>query len=214
MAFTDSIVSASGGQRDPAAGINSCIQETLFSGDMSDVSFAVGGGEFGNVKFFPAHKYIVSIRSTEFYTMFYGSVPEKGPQVDITDCTPDAFENMLRYMYTDTVDKDKFTMDNVFPTLRCADKYDLPQLAVMCLGFVTTQLNADNALDTLQRAIQWCAEDIVETCLQLVDLQSDVILNSEQFTTIAQDTLKMILQRGTISAEEYAIYLAVESGGL
>ncbi|XP_055347867.1 BTB/POZ domain-containing protein 6-like isoform X3 [Paramacrobiotus metropolitanus] len=140
--------------------------------------------------------------------MFYGSVPEKGSQIDISDCMPDAFENMLSYMYTDKVKK--LTVDNVFPTMRCADKYDLPQLDLICAEYVATQLNAENCMALLELAIQWKVDDIVEKCLQLVELQSDVILKSEQFTAIAQDTLKMVLERSAISAEENAIYLAVE----
>ncbi|XP_055347899.1 BTB/POZ domain-containing protein 6-like [Paramacrobiotus metropolitanus] len=168
-------------RRDPGAGLLSCTKETLVSGDLSDVQFSVGN-DFGAAKAFKGHKYIVSIRSTVFYRMFYGSVPENGPQVDIPDCMPDAFENMLSYMYTDAVDKENLTMENVFPTMRF----------------------------TLEQAIHWHADHIVEACLQLVELNSDIILSSDSFSTITHDILKMILQRCVLSAEENVIYMAVE----
>ncbi|XP_055347876.1 BTB/POZ domain-containing protein 6-like isoform X2 [Paramacrobiotus metropolitanus] len=196
-------------RRDPFSGLYSCTKETLVSGDLSDVQFSVGG-DFGAARVFKAHKYIVSIRSPVFYRMFYGSVPEKGPQVDIPDCIPDAFANMLSCMYTDAVDKDNLTMDNVFPTIRCADKYDLPQLTAICSDFVAAQLNAQNCIAILEQAVQWQADHVVEECLQLVEMETDLILRSESFTTITHDILKMILQRRVLSAEENVVYMAVD----
>ncbi|XP_055347898.1 BTB/POZ domain-containing protein 6-B-like [Paramacrobiotus metropolitanus] len=192
---------------DPDSGLQIYTKETLVSGDLSDVQFSVGG-DFGEAKLFKAHKYILSIRSPVFYAMFHGSMAESGPQVDIPDCMPDAFANMLSYLYTDTVEN--LTADNVVPTLRCADKYDLPQLATVCLEFVETRMNIGECLVTLERAVQWNADDIVEKCLRLVERHCDVIVQTEQFTAIAQDTLKMILQRSALAADEHDIYLAVE----
>ncbi|XP_055347936.1 BTB/POZ domain-containing protein 6-B-like [Paramacrobiotus metropolitanus] len=179
----------------------------LASGDRSDVQFCVGR-DFGAVKVFKAHKNIISIRSPVFCAMFYGSLAEKDPQIDVPDCVPDAFANMLSCMYTDTVEN--LSADNVVPTLRCADKNDFPELTSLGLKFVETRMNIGDCLVTLERAIQWRADDMVEKCLQLVERQSGVILQTEQFKAIAQDTLKMILQRNALRADEHDIYLAVE----
>ncbi|XP_055347897.1 BTB/POZ domain-containing protein 6-like [Paramacrobiotus metropolitanus] len=190
-----------------ASGLHSRIKVMLASGDLSDVQFSVGR-DFGAAKIFKAHKNIISIRSPVFYTIFYGSLAESGPQIDVPDCMPDAFANMLSCMYTDTVEN--LTVDNVISTLRCADKYDLPELTNLCLECVETRMNIGECLVTLERAVQWTADDIVEKCLRLVERRCDVIVQTEQFTAITQDTLKMILQRNALCADEHAIYLAVE----
>ncbi|XP_055347923.1 BTB/POZ domain-containing protein 2-like [Paramacrobiotus metropolitanus] len=193
----------------PAARLNSRIKQTLATGELSDVRFSVGrdcGPQ--HVQVFPAHKYMVSIRSTVFHAMFYGSVPETGPQVDIPDCMPDAFANMLSFMYTESVEN--LGMENVIVTMRCADKYDLPQLTSQCLDFIDSQLCPDNCLILLEEAINGRQDGVVEKCLQLVEVESAVILQSEEFTSIALDTLKLILQRNALSAEENIIYMAVE----
>ncbi|XP_055351478.1 BTB/POZ domain-containing protein 2-like [Paramacrobiotus metropolitanus] len=44
----------------------------------------------------------------------------------------------------------------------------------------------------------------------MLDKKTVEILRSEQFINIRQDTLRVILQRNTLSAEEHDIYLAVE----
>ncbi|XP_055347874.1 BTB/POZ domain-containing protein 6-like isoform X2 [Paramacrobiotus metropolitanus] len=201
-----------------ASGLYSYAMKTLTSGDLSDMQFSVGG-DFGAAKKFKAHKYILSIRSPVFYTMFYGSLVETGPQVDIPDCMPDAFANMLplvirysySYMYSDAVEN--LTAGNVVPTMRCADKYDLPELASMCLEFVDTkfvEMNIGECVVMLEQAVQWHVEDVVEKCLQLVKRQSDTVLQTEQFTTISQETLKMILQSSALTSEENIVYSAVE----
>ncbi|XP_055353042.1 BTB/POZ domain-containing protein 6-B-like [Paramacrobiotus metropolitanus] len=111
---------------------------------MSDVRFAVGH-QFGTVKMFAAHKYILSICSTVFDTMFNGSLPESCEDaIEIPDLPPEAFANMLSYIYTDSVEN--LNLDNAIPTMNCADKYDLPQLVKKCLAFVTKRITFDKVL--------------------------------------------------------------------
>ncbi|XP_055331589.1 BTB/POZ domain-containing protein 3-like isoform X2 [Paramacrobiotus metropolitanus] len=201
-------------QGKPAAGIVSCIQKSLASGEMSDVRFAVGR-QFGTAKIFAAHKYILSIRSAVFRTMFHGSLPEKCDEaIDIPDFIPEAFANMLSYVYTDSLEN--LSLENVFPTLNCADKYDLPELVQTCTDFITSRLTEDDILATLEQvgclqAMHWQADDVTTKCWQLIDSKTGAVLHSDQFTDIAPRTLQGLLQRSSLSAdEEYDIYLAVE----
>ncbi|XP_055356377.1 BTB/POZ domain-containing protein 3-like [Paramacrobiotus metropolitanus] len=70
--------------------------------------------------------------------MFNGSIPEKcdGP-IDLPDIHPGAFENMLRYIYMDARNE---TARNAFPTMVCADKYDLSILVDRCFNCIFTHL--------------------------------------------------------------------------
>ncbi|XP_055348233.1 BTB/POZ domain-containing protein 6-like [Paramacrobiotus metropolitanus] len=173
-------------------GLVSCIQQTLTSGAMSDVRFSVGR-QFGAVKLFATHKYIMGLRSSVFYAMFYGSMPENCENpIDIPDCIPDAFANMLSWMYTDKVGD--LSADNVFPTLSYA---------------VTIPL-ATTIDEVLLQAIHWRADNIAEKCLKLMDDYTDEVLRSDQFVGVGQDVLQAILQRNTLTATEHDIYLAVE----
>lgn len=61
---------------------------------MSDVTFCVGPR--GQMKKFPAHKYVLAIGSSVFYAMFYGGLSEDVKEVEIPDVEPMAFENLLR----------------------------------------------------------------------------------------------------------------------
>ncbi|XP_055348172.1 BTB/POZ domain-containing protein 3-like [Paramacrobiotus metropolitanus] len=184
------------------------MQEMLCSGDLSDVHFAVGR-QFGEVKDFHAHKCILAVRNPVFRAMFFGSLRENGDAaIDIPDMLPDAFANMLHFLYADDVRN--LTADNLIPTLVCADKYDVPRLIRICSNFIANYLSVNNCLTMMEQAVYWKADGVVQNCLDFVDAKTEAVLRSNEFTAISLTTLRMILQRNTLTAEENAVYLAVE----
>ncbi|XP_055351477.1 BTB/POZ domain-containing protein 6-A-like [Paramacrobiotus metropolitanus] len=196
---------------EPAVGPAICMKQMLASGAFSDVRFAVGR-YFGAVKIFEAHKNILAMHSSAFRNMLYRIFPDSydgSIPIDIPDFTPDAFANLLSYMYTD--EAENLSPDNVFDTMKCADKYDVAPLVLACADEIVSQLNVTNCLSTLEQAVQCHAGYIVEECLNLLDEKAEEILRSEHFTNIRQDTLRTILQRNTLSADEGVIFLAMES---
>ncbi|XP_055347873.1 BTB/POZ domain-containing protein 6-like isoform X1 [Paramacrobiotus metropolitanus] len=213
-----------------ASGLYSYAMKTLTSGDLSDMQFSVGG-DFGAAKKFKAHKYPRQSppRGRHFsqYSFSAGTFlafavqcstrcsteawSKRVPRSTFPTACPTRLPTCSRYMYSDAVEN--LTAGNVVPTMRCADKYDLPELASMCLEFVDTkfvEMNIGECVVMLEQAVQWHVEDVVEKCLQLVKRQSDTVLQTEQFTTISQETLKMILQSSALTSEENIVYSAVE----
>ncbi|XP_055332589.1 BTB/POZ domain-containing protein 6-B-like isoform X5 [Paramacrobiotus metropolitanus] len=192
--------------------ISDQLKHILASGAMSDVQFTVGS-QYGDVENFSAHKFVLSLGSDVFDTMFNGGLPESGDSpIDIPEILPEAFATMLKYLYTRSVEED-LKPENVFETIYCADKYNLPHLMELCLQFANTQLNADNCLVFLEKvkySAHECKAGFVKKCLAVVDAQCSDVLQSDQFSAIKEDTLEMILQRSTLSAEENVVYMAVE----
>ncbi|XP_055347385.1 BTB/POZ domain-containing protein 6-like isoform X1 [Paramacrobiotus metropolitanus] len=180
-------------------GLVGSMKRTLDSGEFSDVQFTVGRC-FGPVKAFDVHKHVLCQRSPVFYTMFYGSLPEKRQVIDIPDVLPDAFANMLSFLYTDTVD---LRVDVVIQTLLCADKYEVPLLVDKCCEFVSTQLNTENCLIFLKNGVERRAEKIAESCLQFIDRSADDVIALGDFAAVGKEMLEMILLRNTLSAEEH-----------
>ncbi|XP_055348147.1 BTB/POZ domain-containing protein 6-B-like [Paramacrobiotus metropolitanus] len=184
------------------------MKQMMLAGELNDIHFKVGR-QFGTAQNFSAHKLVMAARSSVFRTMFYGSLPEKCQTLlDIPDIHPEAFANLLSFMYTDTVDN--LDVGNVFATLSAADKYDLPRLISVCSTFIANQLSVDNCLTMLEQALEWKTDNVVQKCLEFVDTKSSAVLLSDHFTAISPVTLRMILQRSTLTAEENAVYLAVE----
>ncbi|XP_055347910.1 BTB/POZ domain-containing protein 2-like [Paramacrobiotus metropolitanus] len=122
------------------------------------------------------------------------------------------FLDAAQYMYTGST-QDSLRVGNVWQTIYCADKYNLPMLMDMCLQFIRSQLKDDNCLAYLENVklfAHGCVAAFVEKCLETVDASTTAILQSKQFLAIRQDTLVMLLQRNSLSAEENTIYTAVE----
>ncbi|XP_055355138.1 BTB/POZ domain-containing protein 3-like [Paramacrobiotus metropolitanus] len=206
--------------RRSATGIIALHKHILASGEMSDVRFAVGR-QHGKAEVFPAHKFVLSLSSTVFHTMFHGSLPENGQKpIDVPEILPDAFRNMLKYIYTGSLEENGgLKAENIFETIYCADKYDLPMLSELCARFLSTtldQLNADSCLVYMEK-MKRCASlrdrsaRILEICLKFVDENSQDVLKSDQFSEISQETLMDILRRDTLSAAEDIVYAAVEN---
>ncbi|XP_055357300.1 BTB/POZ domain-containing protein 6-B-like [Paramacrobiotus metropolitanus] len=188
------------------------LQHILASGEMSDVQFAVGR-KHGPVQIFSAHKFVLSLTSDVFYTMFNGGLAESGDSpISIPEILPDAFANMLKFLYTRSLNGE-LTEDNVFQTMYCADKYNLPLLLELCLKFVNTHLKADNCLMFLEKAkhsMLECTAGFVDNCLVFIDAHGSAVLQSEQFSAVGRDILEMVVQRSTLSADENIVYTAVE----
>ncbi|XP_055347928.1 BTB/POZ domain-containing protein 6-B-like [Paramacrobiotus metropolitanus] len=198
--------------RRTARGVNNLLKHVLATGYMADVQFAVGR-EHGTIKIFQAHKFILSLNSDVFDAMFNGDFAESREKpVEVIEILPEAFSVMLGYMYTGSA-QDSLRMENVFQTIYCADKYNLPLLMDECLQFVGRQLTQDNCLASLENVKHFGHDTIaafIERCLEFVDIYTEAVLQSEQFCAISQETLKMILERNKLSADENSIYTAVE----
>ncbi|XP_055356997.1 BTB/POZ domain-containing protein 6-B-like [Paramacrobiotus metropolitanus] len=113
---------------------------------------------------------------------------------------------MLSYLYTYRVDLNRET---VFPTLYCADRYDVPGLVDACFQFAICALEARTCLMHLGLAVEWQAAVFVEPCLKVIDVHAETVLHSEYFKTLDKRTLELILPRCTLQAKENSIYEAV-----
>ncbi|XP_055350946.1 uncharacterized protein LOC129597434 isoform X2 [Paramacrobiotus metropolitanus] len=130
-------------------GITSLLKHVLTNGQLGDVQFSVGR-DHGEVKIFTAHKFILSLNSDVFDAMFNGQLAETGPEpIGIPEILPEAFDIMLMYMYTGSAEEQLGTQ-NVFQTVYCADKYNLPVLLELSLKFLNSQLKLTNCLEYLE----------------------------------------------------------------
>jgi len=119
--------------------------ENLFTSQTgSDICFNIQGQEI------KAHKTILSARSPVFSAMFNSDMKEKGlERVDLPEITPDIFNALLRFIYTDRV---KLTDGNVEPLLALANQYLLPSLKSKCEQFIIKQLTTENCIEMLTLA--------------------------------------------------------------
>ncbi|ESO86871.1 hypothetical protein LOTGIDRAFT_166873 [Lottia gigantea] len=171
---------------------------------MADVQFTVGVAP--NQQQIPGHKYILATGSSVFFAMFYGGLASETKEVDIPDVEPQAFLNLLRYLYCDEIHLEP---DNVLATLYAAKKYIVPHLARICVRFLETSLSARNACVLLSQGRLFEEVELMQRCWEVIDAQAEEAFKSEGFAEIDYKTLETILSRETLNAKELSIYKAV-----
>ncbi|XP_055356244.1 BTB/POZ domain-containing protein 3-like [Paramacrobiotus metropolitanus] len=141
---------------------------------------------------FRALKCVLISSSDVFYEIFCEN--KDTDTIDVPDIFPEAFENMLRYIYTDEID---VTVEDALATMKCAEQYDLPPLAGHCLDSILRDLHASdqNCLRHLEKALTlaFAGDSVLENCWHYVDVHCEKILKSEQFNELPLTTLRMIL---------------------
>lgn len=150
----------------------------------SDVILCVGGKEFF------VHKAILAARSPVFQAMFEHEMEEKRHnRVEITDMENEVLHEMLRFIYTGKIDKErleKFDAD----LLAAADKvciivqyfktesnfcfvssqYDLERLKVLCEESLCNNLTVDNSAEVLTLADMHSAVQLKAYALDFINL--------------------------------------------
>ncbi|XP_053609685.1 BTB/POZ domain-containing protein 6-like isoform X2 [Plodia interpunctella] len=161
--------------------------QILETGTWADCKFLVG--QSMEQKHFNAHKLILAMASPVFETMFYGVLDEKDV-ILIPDSTPDSFEAMLEYIYTDKIIINSF--DDASALYYNANKYMLPYLIEGCVKYLTSTLKTDNVCQTYEFAKMFDEHELMDTCLQLIQRQTSEVLHSTSFIDANLSTVQYI----------------------
>lgn len=151
--------------------------ENLFTSQTgSDICFNVQGQEI------KAHKTILSARSPVFSAMFNSNMKEKGlERVDLPEISPDIFNALLRFIYTDRV---QLTEANVEAILAVANQYLLPSLKSKCEEFIIKQLTTDNCIEMLTLADLHNAQNLKKMTQELFRSRHTEIRKTETWTAL------------------------------
>ena len=125
-------------------------------------------------KKFEAHKLILSTRSTVFLAMFENNHTEKKTNtVKIEGIEPTVFAEVLRFIYTDEVNK----MEDMAPNLLAvADKYMLDLLKARCEEFLASYITVETCGKLLVLAHLHSALELKKKILDFVHSRSiDII---------------------------------------
>ena len=175
----------------------------LNNASYSDVEFIVGT-EKEERKFF-GHRFMLGSASPAFKAMFL-QPKDKGLPVEdvvkIPDIHPTAFMTLLRYIYRKETIVDK---DFIQETLNVAQKYDV-------LGFVYSLaflINVDIILDFLSFVLNvGLNHSLYDDCWDFLRKNTDKIVKLDSFSTLPEDTLKLILKADRLTVKEVDLFNA------
>ncbi|XP_038106776.1 speckle-type POZ protein B-like [Culex quinquefasciatus] len=163
--------------------------------NFSDTTLIVDGETF------TVHRAILAVRSPVFAAMFEHAEMKESQknQVTIPDIEPHVFQEVLRFIYTDTVQGlDKLAHE----LLAAADKYALDRLGTMCEEFLGKHLSVATVTRTLHladmhnakqlrhRAIQFIAKNI--KAMQTSDWKSLLANNPDVAAEMFSELTKML----------------------
>ena len=109
-------------------------------------------------------------------------------------------------MYCDDVTLDG---DTVLSTLYAAKKYILPHLERVCIKYLETNVDANNAcLLLLSQGEIFEDPELKQRCWDIIDHRAEEVFKSDSFTEIDYQMLEQMLTRGTLRAKETVVFAA------
>ena len=150
-----------------------------------------------------AHKFLLSISSPVFYTMFYGAMPETRETVELPDCNYEALVEFLQYIYCDEL---TLSESNVSEVLYLSKKYMMPPLADKCWQFLVSNMYPSNVFSVLSVAEFHEEEKVVNLCWKMIDGQTEAVLQQP----IERPQLEAMVTRDTLKIGEVKLFTAVD----
>lgn len=140
---------------------------------------------------FRVHKEILAAKSPVFLAMFENEMKEKQEkQVNIEDINANVFKEVLRYIYTNTVNDLNTHAENLF---KAADKYNLSKLTIICVDELTRSLNIENAARILTLANKHNARILKERTLNFIKSHIQLIFKTERYNALCRSPQAYLL---------------------
>ncbi|CAH2988448.1 unnamed protein product [Chilo suppressalis] len=179
----------------------------LQSSQWSDCSFLVGSDS--NRITIKAHKLVLACASPVFEAMFYGGMAEKDGPVEILDVEPEAFETLLRYIYTDKAEISSF--ERACSVYYSAKKYMLPYLEKECTWYISLNLNPKNVCRAYELAQLFEEKLLMDKCVKILTNSTKEVINEDSFEEADIGTLLTLLSQDTLSIDnELDLFHAIE----
>ena len=146
---------------------------------LSDMEVHVGG------TIFPAHKVVLATGSPVLQAMLQseGFIENKTNILQIDDLEPPIVKEMLRFLYTDRVEKmDELAKD----LLVAADKYLITTLKSLCQVQLGGAITIDNCLELFVLADSHSVSDLKKLTINFIIQHSASVVKSEDWKELKQ----------------------------
>lgn len=176
------------------AHVNKHYGNLLTYNKFSDVTFDIGEEQIF------AHKAILTVRSPVFAAMFEHDMQEtKENKVKITDIRAEVFREVLRFIYTGSVQAMEQMADDL---LIAAEKYALDALKTMCEKHLAKKLSVETATATLHFADTYNANQLKKEAIDFISKHLKVMKSTDWASVIATNpevAAEMIAQMAKVN---------------
>jgi len=160
----------------------------------SDITFKVEGVSI------PAHKVLVTCRSSVLGAMFTGNFAEsKSVEVALSDTTSEAFLGLLEYLYTDHT---RLEDADTIGILMLGDRYNVPRLITLCELYTSKAVEVATSNDIVKAEIDiigilLCAQahnakQLYDFCLHFVSTNFQLMKKRKEFSQLNGENLSYV----------------------
>lgn len=194
------------GEIDHCEELSKNIGNLVLQDDYSDVTFVV------EEKKFPAHRVILAARCSYFRALLYGGMKEAEMNIEIviSDTSADAFETLLKYIYTGKMKISTTNDEDILDILGLANKYGFPALESALSTHLLSNLTAENVCILYDVAILYSLPELQGGTAEFIDKNALDILKSDSFLRMSLDGVQSILKRDSLCVPEKIIFKSVQ----
>ncbi|KAJ3643700.1 hypothetical protein Zmor_026396 [Zophobas morio] len=180
------------------------ISSLFLSETFSDVTLIVD-----NERFF-AHKVILAARSSYFEGLLYdgGNEIEQSELTISLDASPDAFRNVLKFLYTGSITISPSDLDVSLDLINLAHQCTVTDLEYALGNKIKSSLSLKNIYSILNTANLYDLVHLRDGCHSFADQHASEIIDN-CFEGLSQKSLITVLGRDTFFAPELEIFKSV-----
>ncbi|KAK3152909.1 hypothetical protein QOZ80_2BG0165170 [Eleusine coracana subsp. coracana] len=146
----------------PSCGLQQHLHDVLAA---TDVRFLVGGETFS------AHKCVLEARSPAFVAELFTGDTTTRDCIRIDDMPAQVFKNLLHFIYTDSLPEMSEQEESMMAEhlLAAADRFDLPELKLICENILSSEINENTVTQILDLAIGHRCETLHDDCIEFLE---------------------------------------------
>jgi len=181
-----SIPSVLGAYNPSIPSLSKCLKHMLSEEDDADIVFCFEGS--ATIK---AHKCMLRARSPVFRAMLNSPMSETSTGiVHLTDVDFHVMQELLTFLYTDSL-SDVSMLDVIAEPLLCASsKYQIMGLVSICENFLIQQFSVDSVVSLLRLADTFNAQKLKDSALQYIAQHASTVMQTKDFSDLNGDLLR------------------------
>ncbi|RIA96080.1 hypothetical protein C1645_872336 [Glomus cerebriforme] len=181
----------------------------------TDYNVTIRIGEEPDFKEFHAHSIVLRCRSEYFDNIFSAGFVKKEDGngkylIEKPHISPQAFDIILKYLYTGHINFDKKTGPMLLNTIIASDELMLKNLIRITEDFIITnhqQFIQNDPIGILQ--IIYFRKSIInlqKVCLEIISSKPEILFNTDKFINLPDYLLEIILKRDDLNLKEIEIW--------
>lgn len=200
----------------PTSPLGEVEHATLLSHDIGNMFC---NEEYSNItlivegRHFHAHKDILAARCHYFRALLFGGLRESDPEcriIELKDTNAQAFETLLKYIYTGRVNLLDLREDILLEVMGLAHQYGFAELESAISGYLRAILSIHNVCLIYDVATLYSLDSLKQTCYMYMDSNAEDVMESEGFLSLSESALREVISRDSFYASEVQIFKAVE----